>query len=80
MSEQELAYSFTKRELDVLWTALYERSNSLRDYVIWIDDNPMLPERQLAIDNIKKEKKEVEELFVKIYDYRSKTMTDIQRP
>lgn len=63
---------FTPYELELLQGALKEKREGFYRYIDWIDDRPQLPDRSIAIANVKAECKAILSLEVKISQERQK--------
>lgn len=63
-----LTTELNEREVEIIRVALHERRRALNEYVRWIDDRPMLPERAKAIETVRSESLEVFNLSVKLTD------------
>lgn len=54
------------RDLAVIRDALHENADALEGYVRWINDRPMLPEREKAIATVKADVKEAHSLWMRL--------------
>jgi hypothetical protein len=68
----DVTATFTEAEFLLLNQAVKGYCQGLEDYKRWIDDRPMLPERELAVSNLAGE-------IRKFWDLRSK-LFDIAKP
>lgn len=55
-------------ELAMILDSLKEHRESLRSYKGWIDDRPVLPAREVAIDQVNAQIRRILDLELRIYD------------
>ena len=60
----------TERELELAEQALARTAEDLRQYTKWIDDQPMLPARGVAIARVKSDSQEFQKLALKFFEER----------
>ncbi len=63
---------FSDYELDMIKVGLINQVDSLSTYIDWVNDKPMLPNIEVAINNIKEEIFNYRNLIIKVYDEQRK--------
>lgn len=66
------ALRLNEHERQILIDSLREQRHGLEGYVRWIDDRPMLPDREAAIENIYAQTREYLSLAIRLMDGRKK--------
>ncbi len=62
---------FNEYELGMIRESLHYNVKSLESYIAWVDDRPMLPNAEIAIDKMRVQIKEYYDLILKIYDAKN---------
>ena len=60
--------TMTRREVEILRAACLKLADDFDLYARWVDDRPMLPAREVALERIKAEAKAYRELALRTYD------------